>query len=260
MTIVDDVARPRSGAARQPFVRLPLPALPLVAACALLGTCAAACGELTWEALSFFRVDEEGGPRVYAATRYENDQVLGVDLSAALGQPIDDPISAFEAFGYDTLALAIAADGESRWFSSKALIVPVDLGQHHVAAGTNFPEHAAEAGVEDGPYLFPKLTVPTRHDAPVSAGLGLLDYEVEVGYVPLSPLVEGTKPAFLGFIACNDFTDRETLLRRVNTADVASGDGFTTAKSFPGYLPVGNLFVIPRDYHAFEGTCSSAST
>jgi 2-keto-4-pentenoate hydratase/2-oxohepta-3-ene-1,7-dioic acid hydratase in catechol pathway len=55
----------------------------------------------------------------------------------------------------------------------------------------------------------------------------------------------------MGLVLCHDFSDRETLLKHLNVDDVASGDGFTTGKSFPGYLPVGNLFVIPRDYRAF---------
>jgi 2-keto-4-pentenoate hydratase/2-oxohepta-3-ene-1,7-dioic acid hydratase in catechol pathway len=37
----------------------------------------------------------------------------------------------------------------------------------------------------------------------------------------------------------------------VDVGDVESGKGFTTGKSFPGYLPVGDLFVIPRDFRAF---------
>jgi len=203
------------------------------------------------EALTFFRVTIDGAPRVFVATRYERDRVAGVDLSRHFGVAVHDPIAAFEAFGYERIAAA--AEGVAvEEHPSRALEIPLNLGDHHVAAGTNFPEHADEAGVEGGPYLFPKLVRPTRHDATVAAGLGLLDYEVEVGYVALRALAKGERPDHIGFIACNDFTDRDTLLRRVNTGDVASGDGFTTSKSFPGYLPVGNLFVIPRDYRAFE--------
>jgi 2-keto-4-pentenoate hydratase/2-oxohepta-3-ene-1,7-dioic acid hydratase in catechol pathway len=55
----------------------------------------------------------------------------------------------------------------------------------------------------------------------------------------------------MGLILCNDYTDRATLLRHLDVDNVESGQGFTTGKSFPGYLPVGNLFVIPRDYRAF---------
>ena len=44
---------------------------------------------------------------------------------------------------------------------------------------------------------------------------------------------------------------RVTLLEHIDVWNVESGNGFTTGKSLPGYLPVGDLFVIPRDYRAF---------
>jgi 2,4-diketo-3-deoxy-L-fuconate hydrolase len=59
-------------------------------------------------------------------------------------------------------------------------------------------------------------------------------------------------PEYLGLIAINDFTDRKLLLENVNPDDVESGRGFTTAKSQAGYLPVGNLFVIPKNYRNFS--------
>jgi 2,4-didehydro-3-deoxy-L-rhamnonate hydrolase len=207
------------------------------------------------EALTFFRVPDARSEtdllRLFAATSYENERVSGVDLSAALGADVDDPIEAFNRFGYAELARVVEA-GDVEDFAVSELTLPVNLGDHHVAAGTNFPEHASETGVAGGPYLFPKLTSPTRHDATVSAGRALLDYEVEVGWVPLQPIERGSYPEFVGMILCNDYTDRDTLLRHIDTSNVASGDGFTTAKSFPGFLPVGNLFVIPRDRVAFE--------
>jgi 2-keto-4-pentenoate hydratase/2-oxohepta-3-ene-1,7-dioic acid hydratase in catechol pathway len=55
----------------------------------------------------------------------------------------------------------------------------------------------------------------------------------------------------MGIVLCNDYTDRATLLRHVDPWDPASGIGFTTGKSFPGYLPVGDLFVVPRDFRRF---------
>lgn len=208
------------------------------------------------DALTFFRVpdarSETGQLRLFAATSYGNERVSGVDLSAALGEEVDDPIEAFNQFGYEGLVAALDGATDIEQFAVSELTLPVDLGKHHVAAGTNFPEHASETGVEGGPYLFPKLTSPTRHDATVSAGQALLDYEVEVGWVPLQPIARGSYPEFVGMILCNDYTDRDTLLRHIDTSNVASGDGFTTAKSFPGFLPVGNLFVIPRDRAAFE--------
>jgi 2-keto-4-pentenoate hydratase/2-oxohepta-3-ene-1,7-dioic acid hydratase in catechol pathway len=40
-------------------------------------------------------------------------------------------------------------------------------------------------------------------------------------------------------------------MRHVDLKDPQSGKGFTTGKSGPGFLPVGDLFVVPRDLKAF---------
>jgi 2-keto-4-pentenoate hydratase/2-oxohepta-3-ene-1,7-dioic acid hydratase in catechol pathway len=102
--------------------------------------------------------------------------------------------------------------------------------------------------------LFAKIVVPTGPYSTVAAGKGLLDYEVELAYVALGPLREGERAERVGLILCNDYTDRETLLHHLDVDDVESGKGFTTGKSFPGYLPVGNLLVVPRDFRRFAGT------
>jgi len=196
------------------------------------------------EALTFARVTRDGVRRVLAVTSYRDGRVEGVDLGA------EDPITLFVAEGYKALRRRIAA-APAQAFAARDLEIPVDLGDHHVATGLNFPAHAGESGAGDRPFLFPKLTRPTGPYAPVAVASRLLDYEVEVAWVPLAPLAEGERPATMGLILCNDYTDRETLLRTLDPWDPASGKGFTTGKSFPGSLPVGNLFVVPRDMRAF---------
>lgn len=207
-------------------------------------------------ALTFARTGSEKAPRVVAVTSYDAGTVAGVDLSALLGHEVGDPIGVFRVLGYDTLRNLVVSAPESAIIrvSSQELLVPVDLRDRHVAAGTNYPEHAGEAGVEDGPFLFTKLVVPTGPTAPVSAGDALLDYEVELAWVTLEALDDGATPAAMGLILCNDYTDRATLLRHVDVWNPASGTGFTTGKSFPGYLPVGDLFVVSRDFRSFTAS------
>jgi 2,4-didehydro-3-deoxy-L-rhamnonate hydrolase len=214
-----------------------------------LGTVRIAAPE---EALTFAR-EAAGGRRVLAVTAYRAGMVEGVDLAAALGRPVGDPIEVFGAEGYDALRDLVndPPAGARVTVRADTLGVPVDLGGHHIAAATNFPEHAGEVEVEEGPFLFPKLVIPTGPRGPVAVGEALLDYETEVGFVPLAPLAEGASATAVGLVLANDFTDRATLLRHVNVDDVASGEGFATGKSFPGYLPVGDLFVIPRDVRTF---------
>jgi 2-keto-4-pentenoate hydratase/2-oxohepta-3-ene-1,7-dioic acid hydratase in catechol pathway len=205
------------------------------------------------DALTFARVGADGARRVIAVTRYQAGSVEGVDLTASLGRPVTDPIRVFLEEGYDRLRAEVSQLAPRARVSVRAeeLVIPADLRNHHITAGMNFPEHAGETSVEHGPFLFPKIVEPTGPRSPVSVGAALLDYEAELAWVVLEPLSEGSTPGFMGLVLCNDYTDRAALLRGVDVGDVASGRGFTTGKSAPGYLPVGNLFVVPRDFRAF---------
>lgn len=205
------------------------------------------------EALTFARTaDTTGGFRLIAVRDYADGFVEGIDVAAAAGRPVDDPIEYVADRPYDEVRAELAAGRTDVRVPVATLTIPVALRAHHIAAGTNFPEHADDVGVRDGPFLFPKLVAPTAPDAEVSMRGGLLDYEVEVAWVPFTDVpAAGPVPERLGLVLCNDFTDRDVLLRRLDPKNPASGVGFTTGKSFPGYLPVGDLFLVPRDHRAF---------
>jgi 2,4-didehydro-3-deoxy-L-rhamnonate hydrolase len=205
-------------------------------------------------ALTFARVQTPKGPQVVAVTSWKEGSVEGVLLLARYGKSVPDVPSLFLERGYDGLVEDVKtapARGLSRAkIDVDKLVVPVDFGDRHIAVGTNYPEHASDAGTAR-PFLFPKMVQPGVSGDDVSAGTGLLDYEVEIAAMTLEPLAPGSAPRFLGFLASNDFTDRETLMHALDRNDIESGKGFTTGKSFPGFLPVGPLIVIPRDYRAF---------
>lgn len=203
------------------------------------------------QALTFARFSRSGDLRVLLVRSYRAGLVEGVDVSAAAGQAFSDPIELFSRLGYAAIEVLFASEVGAVQLPVEELRLPLELGAHHIAAGTNYPEHAGEVGTEGTPYLFPKLTKPTPWNAEVSVRQALLDYEVELAFVPLAPIALGQAPEFMGLLLCNDYTDRATLLRHLDVDDVESGKGFTTGKSFPGFLPVGNLFVIPKDYRAF---------
>ncbi|CDO60286.1 Fumarylacetoacetate hydrolase family protein [Candidatus Phaeomarinobacter ectocarpi] len=199
-------------------------------------------------ALTFARVGSPGAYQLMLVSSYANGRVSGINLSDGFGADADDPITLFAAQGYDAL---IAAQGAELDVAVEDLTLPVDLTASHIAVGTNFPAHAEEATVEDGPFLFAKEVVPTAFNAPVSQGVALLDYEVELCFVALEDFDITSRPRSAGLVLCNDVTDRAKLMRHLNPSDVTSGDGFTTGKSAPGYLPIGNLFVIPRNLRSF---------
>lgn len=205
------------------------------------------------EALTFARIQPDGRPRLIAVTAYTSGQLAGIDLATVIGDDATDPIAVFNDLGYDALVKRIESGRESASVSVNAsdLVIPVDLTDAHIAAGTNFAAHAEESDVEDGPFLFAKMVTPTPSGSTVRAGDALLDYEVELAFVTLSEAPLPAVPQHMGLILANDFTDRAKLMRHLNPDDVTSGDGFTTGKSAQGYLPVGNLFVIPRDLRAF---------
>jgi len=206
------------------------------------------------EALTFARSYENGIPqKLLLVIRYENETITGIDVSQALGRPVFDPIILYNELGRDAIlaALEVIPDSAAVTLPVTSLRMPVGLGGSHIAAGANFPAHADDAEVEDGPFLFPKQAQPTHWTAPIPSGDGLLDYEAELCFVPLRdfPPVRTTRE--IGLILCNDVTDRALLLKHIDAFDIQSGQGFTTGKSAPGYLPVGNLFVIPMDVESF---------
>jgi 2,4-diketo-3-deoxy-L-fuconate hydrolase len=205
------------------------------------------------EALSFARYTKNNSTHLMAVLSYSNNTVSGIDLTAALSSAPTDPVDLFNEYGYDAISAMTGLSQFSVTVPDSELLIPVDLIGHHIAAGVNFPEHADETGVTDGPFLFAKIVEPTSAFSDVPVKKGLLDYEAEIGFVVLEPLAEtDNAPDYMGLILCNDYTNREVLLNHINAKDLISGDGFTEGKSFPGYLPVGNLFVIPKDYHSFS--------
>jgi len=203
-------------------------------------------------ALTFARMDVDGRPRVLLVTTYDKGIVTGVDLSTALARNVEDPVALFAERGYEALLgdLRDAPPSAQVTVAVAKLLVPVDFGDQHIAVGTNYPEHASDAGTTR-PFLFPKLVQPGTSGDAVSVHGGLLDYEVEIAAMTLEPLAVGDSPRFLGLLVSNDFTDRETLMHHVDRDDIESGKGFTTGKSFPGYLPVGSLLVVPRNWRTF---------
>jgi 2,4-diketo-3-deoxy-L-fuconate hydrolase len=201
------------------------------------------------QALTFARAGKGAAAQTIVVTRYQDGVVTGVDLAPLL-LPEEDAITAYNRLGYDAIAAFVASAKASVSHEAATLAVPVDLRALHAAVATNYPEHADEAKVEGGPFMFAKIAQPTSSRAAIPASKGLLDYEVELCLVTLSalPANAGAKG---GLILCNDVTDRAALLRGADINDIASGKGFTDGKSGAGFLPVGDLFVVPRNLKAF---------
>ena len=200
-------------------------------------------------ALTFARVDTGSGPRVLAVTSYDKGVISGVDL----GTSFTEPIAAFHKLGYQAIR-AIAGDPARPRVSVSAAdtLTSLETHSHHVGIGTNYKEHQAEATIEE-PFVFPKIAAVTDSHSALPAGThGLLDYEVELGIVALDDITASTGvPEHLGLVLSNDWTDRELLVSQIEPDNLTGGAGFTNAKSQPGFLSTGDLFVIPADWESY---------
>ena len=90
-------------------------------------------------------------------------------------------------------------------YNWRDLDVPFDTQSGTIAAGVNFKAHAEETGLEDGPFLFQKLSTLSAWQAPVTKRTRL-DYEVELCAVSIDDIAPGASGRF-GFVLCNDLTD-----------------------------------------------------
>jgi len=207
-------------------------------------------------ALTFARYEDAGTIKVLLVTDTADGMVHGLDLSSVYGTAVLDPRSLYNAVGYDAL-LAIAS-GKKTLSSASAsaavisvpigkLVRPMDFTFPHVAAGTNYADHAEEVYVDDPPFLFPKLARATNWNAGVDADSSThLDYEAEICFVPMADIEESSSRVTMGLILCNDYTDRWTLLKEIDLGGAMGLTGFASAKGKSGYLTVGYLLVIPR--------------
>lgn len=200
------------------------------------------------QGLTFARVVVGESTGLVIVRRISEEGLHVVDVGAFTGRPIDDPMVAITMNGFDEMDY-IARNGVEDVISYDTLTVPLRGGATAIAAGTNYKAHAEEVGIEEGPFLFPKLSEPTAWNAKVPKR-GRLDYEAELCAVPLSSVTTESKASF-GYVLCNDFTDRWPLVRDVDFDQPMGTTGFPEAKGGPGMMPLGPFFIVPRDDTAF---------
>ncbi len=206
------------------------------------------------EALTFARTQLNGKTTVILVTQYTNDKLTGINLNQVISSPLTDPIAIFNQLGYEALQRIILNRNKTLTLAINQLIIPIDTQLDNIGVGGNYLEHIEESGLKGEPvFVFPKKVQPTLFNSAINGQIhGRLDYEAELGLVPLSDITkQDAPPKYLGFILCNDFTDRLTLVKDINQSLPMGTTGFALAKSQPGFLPLGNLFVIPKDYEKF---------
>jgi len=184
--------------------------------------------------------------------REKTDSIEAVNLSAIFGRKPKDPLDLVASVGREDILKAAASVPVSNYLRVNLKASPI-LGTKHIAAGTNYVAHQEEAGIHRG-FLFPKISEPSSFISQVKAPpRALMDYEVELCFRFQDDVdsIEDFESSIKGFFICGDMSDRAELLRKVDVDDLASGIGFTDAKSGDDRFPVGPYTVVPVDWRQF---------
>jgi 2-keto-4-pentenoate hydratase/2-oxohepta-3-ene-1,7-dioic acid hydratase in catechol pathway len=204
------------------------------------------------DALTLSRFNKDGQVHTVAVLEDDGESITGVDLSFELKRYDRNSFDVIQNLKFDDVVKLI------RTSTTKVVVKYEDLlpglaGETHLAIGINYAEHGKETG-QVRPFMFPKYvdTDPAIHQLNYTKGW-LLDHEVELGIVFPSAVCSSAdlNHIMIGFLVVNDFTDRATLMRKMDSKNVTSGRGFPDAKSKKGFLPTGPYMVIPRDWRAF---------
>jgi 2-keto-4-pentenoate hydratase/2-oxohepta-3-ene-1,7-dioic acid hydratase in catechol pathway len=204
------------------------------------------------DALTLARFNKAGQVHTLAVLEDDGESLTGVDISSELQRYDLNSFDVIKDLEFDAVVKLIHTASNKVTVSCEDLL-PSVAGEHHLAIGINYAEHGKETG-QVRPFMFPKYvdTDPAVHQLNYTKGW-LLDHEVELGIVfpnaVCSPADLGS--TMIGFLVVNDFTDRATLMRKMDSQNVTGGKGFPDAKSKKGFLPTGPYMVIPRDWRAF---------
>ena len=205
------------------------------------------------EGLTFARYRENGTLKILLVNDYESGIVTGISLNDYFETEEDNPIDLFNTYGYSDILNAASSASHVTSVSVAELEIPFEAAGPHIGIGANYVAHAEESKAGDEPFVFPKTVEASHFSSEVSLHESpRLDYEAELGFVALKDISpDAAFPEFMGLVLCNDFTDRWTLVRQLKFGASMGTTGFADAKGKRGFLPIGNLFVIPRNLETF---------
>jgi 2-keto-4-pentenoate hydratase/2-oxohepta-3-ene-1,7-dioic acid hydratase in catechol pathway len=198
-------------------------------------------------------IDEDGRTVTVQVIDYSGETITGIDLAELGGLPNDNPLLAFSSISTVPLSAANVDDFSAIKVEISDLLPSGTRGSSHLGTGTNFPEHAEEAGSQSV-FNFPKFGKATAARTEVVAKPGiLLDYEVEL-CIRFDRDIESVMDfdtAIKGLFLCGDFTNRNALVELVDSDNLDSGYGFSDSKSGPDFFPTGPFIVVPKDLASF---------
>ena len=204
------------------------------------------------DALTLSRYLKDGKVHTLAVLEDDGKRITGIDLSELLSRYDRNSFDIIKGLEFSTVVRHIRS-GSNKVSIQYDELLPCVEGKDHVAIGINYAEHGKETG-QVKPFMFPKFvqTDPAIHKIKYQ-NEWLLDHEVELGIVFPSAICSSADldHMMIGFMVVNDFTDRATLLRKMDSQNVTGGKGFPDAKSKEGFLPTGPYMVIPKNWRDF---------
>lgn len=205
------------------------------------------------EALTFARYRKNDDLKILLVKNFQKGMVEGVNLNDYFKTNQIDPIGLFNTYGYSEILNAASSASHLTSVGAEEFGIPFDPRGQHIGIGANYSAHAKESKAGDEPFVFPKTVEATHFKSEINMRESArLDYEAELGFVALEDISPGAAfPEFMGLVLCNDFTDRWTLVRQLKMRAPMGTTGFPDGKGKNSFLPIGNLFVIPRDLEAF---------
>ncbi|MFT6051351.1 MAG: 2,4-diketo-3-deoxy-L-fuconate hydrolase [Halioglobus sp.] len=177
--------------------------------------------------------------------------VKAFDLAVEANRSFSDSLDALKLLGGAQLRALAASQPQTQSYSWAQLGIPINETYPHIAAGTNYREHADEVGHTGDPFVFPKLSRVTGWNADVHEGTRL-DFEVELCAIPLTEHSVAS-PASLGYLICGDYTDRWLLIKEMDIGGPMGPTGFPAGKGGQSRFPVGSLLVVPQAEDFYKG-------
>ena len=170
------------------------------------------------QALTLSRFRRDGKIHTLAVLNDDGQTLSGVDISAALGKFEVNAFEVIRGMSFEAVVKTIRGTNKTTTIRYTDLL-PAVAGSDHLAIGINYAEHGKETG-QVKPFMFPKYveTDPAIHQVNYTEG-GLLDHEVELGVVFPAPVctLADLDRMMVGFLVVNDFTDRATLMRKMDS-------------------------------------------
>lgn len=237
------------------------------------------------QALTLAQIERDGQHHTLAVIQADSQWVTGINLSAWFNQYPKDSLTLVREQGLTNLIALLQSQGTGKQLPgtgkpgvsenqqqtiaglqqisalqdagmmlekipAHALLPAGGAENTQLAAGTNYEEHGEETDVDEV-FLFPKYSATGGYITQVQARSDqMMDYEVELcarwdREITTLADYQASQP---GLFLCGDFTDRAEMLRKINLDNIASGHGFTDAKSGHDRFPTGRWLVVPVDW------------